>query len=125
MVEKKDNQKNKNRWKKKDFFHHAIRLVIASQNFSSEKSCALIIACSDSSFHNFSSFAKRVVFPNNSWSELQSKPFFSSVTISFCPPLLITVGTTPAPIASTVVIPKCSASSGCFSTSSPYPDACQ
>src|SRR5258708_3802355 len=98
---------------------------ISSQNLSGEKSCALFFAFSEScsqveglAMRSFVSFCNSDIFSHN-------KPFFPCVTISLCPPALITTGTHPAPIASTVEIPKCSARCGYFRRSSPYPAACQ
>ena len=53
------------------------------------------------------------------------KPSTPSRTISGWPPAAITTGTAPADIASTVVMPKCSARTGSASRSSPSPVACQ
>ena len=65
-----------------------------------------------------------IVFKAISLASEQRNPT-SEVTISFCPPFPITIGTAPADIASTVVMPKCSAFSGSLVSSIPKPVACQ
>src|SRR3989344_459008 len=99
--------------------------LISSQNPFPSKSFARFIASTDIVERILSSFTRYNVFSSSSDSVFHKKPLILSSTISFWPPALNTTGTTPAPIASTVDIPKCSANSGCFSKSSPYPDACQ
>jgi hypothetical protein len=75
--------------------------------------------------HTRSSRASRRVYSVISLSVLQRKPLTPCSTISRCPPLSMTTGTHRAAIASTVAMPKCSRRSGCTSSSSPYPVACQ